>query len=65
MEYLYLRIGFSDEWGVALAEALSINTTLRKIDLRHCKAVLGAQADEAFSAMLPLVPCCASMPVSF
>jgi hypothetical protein len=37
---------------VALAEALTVNRTLRKIDLRHCQATLGAQAYDAFSAML-------------
>jgi hypothetical protein len=37
---------------VALAKALTVNKTLRKIDLHHCEATLGAQAYEAFSAML-------------
>jgi hypothetical protein len=54
LEHLTLEVdmGFTDEAGVALAEALTINNSLRKIDLRHCKATLGAQAYEAFSAML-------------
>jgi hypothetical protein len=57
LEYLYLRIVFPDEAGVALAEALTVNTTLRKFDLRHCKAILVAQAYEAFSAMLRINTC--------
>jgi hypothetical protein len=52
LERLHLRMYFSDEAGVALAEALLINKTLRNINLRNCKATLGAQAYEAFSAML-------------
>jgi hypothetical protein len=56
LEHLTLRMndGFTDEAGVALAEALTVNTTLRKIDLSHCKASLGTPAS-----------CCASIPVSF
>jgi hypothetical protein len=52
LEFLYLGMGVSDEAGVALAEALTVNKTLRTIDLRHCEATLGAQVYEAFSAML-------------
>jgi hypothetical protein len=62
MEHLTLGggNGFTDEAGVALAEALTVNKTLRKIDLSalvydsnmHNKATLGASAYEAFSAML-------------
>jgi hypothetical protein len=52
--------GFTDGAGVALAEALTVNTTLWKIILSddsflcgvHYKATLGAQAYEAFSTML-------------
>jgi hypothetical protein len=51
--------GFTDEAGVALAEALAVNKTLRRIILavdcfldRAHKATLGAPAYEAFSAML-------------
>jgi hypothetical protein len=53
--------GFTDEAGVALAEALTTNKNfrmLRLIDIFyavnpvHTKACLGAQAYEAFSAML-------------
>jgi hypothetical protein len=53
--------GFTDEAGVALAEALTVNKTLRKVKLsvsmranlrtRH-RATLGVHAYEAFSAML-------------
>jgi hypothetical protein len=52
LECLHLRMYFSDEAGVALAEALMVNKTLRNTNLRYCKATLGAQAYEAFSAML-------------
>jgi hypothetical protein len=62
LEHLTLEVeeGFTDEAGVALAEALTVNKTLRKITLStdttlyrvHNKAYLGAQAYEAFSAML-------------
>jgi hypothetical protein len=52
LERLYLRMSFSDEAGVALVEALTVNTTLRKIDLSYCKATLGAQVYVALSAML-------------
>jgi hypothetical protein len=64
LENLYLKMenGFADEAGVALAEALTVNTTLRKIDLStsvhytgrdaSTNATLGAQSYEAFSAML-------------
>jgi hypothetical protein len=48
--------GFTNEAGVALAEALTVNTTLRMISLNaECSFVydeLGAPAYEAFSAML-------------
>jgi hypothetical protein len=63
LEYLRLGMedGFTDEAGVALAEALTINTTLHVLGLDddffpsdpvHTKADLGAQAYEAFGAML-------------
>jgi hypothetical protein len=62
MEYIVLSLknGFTDEAGVALAEALTVNTTLRKITLStdvfgsqlDNEATLGAPAYEAFSAML-------------
>jgi hypothetical protein len=65
LEHLNLRMenGFTDEAGVALAGALTVSTTLRIITLsdtavvsnhnvRSTKATLGAQAYEAFSAML-------------
>jgi hypothetical protein len=65
MEYLLLLMedGFTDEAGVALAEALTINKTLRRLLLNdrlfasdpiHTNASLGAQAYEAFGAMLRL-----------
>jgi hypothetical protein len=41
---------FTDEAGLALAEALTVNTTLRMITLSE--ATLGAQTYDAFSAML-------------
>jgi hypothetical protein len=58
---LGMEDGFTDEAGVALAEALTINKTLRvlsldddffTVDPDHSKASLGAQAYEAFGAML-------------
>jgi hypothetical protein len=58
---LVMENGFTDEAGVALAEALTINKTLRIILLDEMlfistfvlsKASLGAQAYEAFGAML-------------
>jgi hypothetical protein len=63
LEHITLRMesGFTDEAGMALVEALTANKTLRKIDLFTTvrpgrqvqnKATLGAQAYEAFSAML-------------
>jgi hypothetical protein len=52
LEYLDLVMGLSDEAGVALAEALMVNTTLCKIDLNGCEATLGVPAYEALSAML-------------
>jgi hypothetical protein len=42
--------GFTDEAGVALAEALTVNKTLRMIPLSE--ATLGIQACEAFNAVL-------------
>jgi hypothetical protein len=53
LEHLTLGIvgGYTDEECVALAEALTINKTLRKIVLPKA-STLGAQAYEAFSAML-------------
>jgi hypothetical protein len=63
LESLELRLedGFTDEAGVALAEALTINTTLRRLllvdnlfasDPLHNTTSLGGQAYEAFCAML-------------
>jgi hypothetical protein len=63
LEHLLLQMdnGFTTEAGVALAEALAVNKTLRKIDLSdtahggrnvHNRATLGTQAYEALSAML-------------
>jgi tetratricopeptide (TPR) repeat protein len=64
VQYLYLQLqdGFTDEAGVALAEALTINRTLRKMVLNtdrvmvnydeDNKAILGAKSFEAFAAML-------------
>jgi hypothetical protein len=63
LEFLMLQMedGFTDEAGVALAEALTTNKTLRMLllddfvassDPSHTKASLGAQAYEAFGAML-------------
>jgi hypothetical protein len=64
LEHLVLRMedGFTDEAGVALAEALTINKTLRRLLLNdrlfasdptiHTNASLGAQAYEAFGAVL-------------
>jgi hypothetical protein len=63
LEYLVLQMedGFTDEAGVVLAEALTLNKTLRMLllddslfasDYIHTKATLGAQAYEAFGAML-------------
>jgi hypothetical protein len=58
---LKMRNGFTDEAGLALAEALTVNTTLRKINLNYFygddppvqnRATLGAQASAAFGAML-------------
>jgi hypothetical protein len=63
LEHLELRVedGFTDEAGVALAEALTVNKTLRVFRMEdnifdsypvHAKACLGAQAYEAFGTML-------------
>jgi hypothetical protein len=63
LEHLSLEMenGFTDEAGVALAEALTVNKTLRMIDFSNFlypvyvvrnKATFGATAFEAFSAML-------------
>jgi hypothetical protein len=65
LEHLTLEMAkdFTDEMGVALAEALTVNTTLRNITLSvepldddshngDNEVTLGAQAYEAFSAML-------------
>jgi hypothetical protein len=62
LEHLTLQMenGFTDEAGVALAEALTVNKTLCTIDLIDIvyndnvdnKAALGASAYEAFNAML-------------
>jgi hypothetical protein len=56
---LRMKDGFTDEAGVALAEALTVNKTLRKITLFTTALVgnrntdlLGANTYEAFSAML-------------
>jgi hypothetical protein len=56
---LYMRNDFNDEMGVVLAEALTVNTTLRKLTLAgygnvHYYATFGAPVCEAFSAMLRL-----------
>jgi hypothetical protein len=58
--FLEMENGFTNEAGVALAEALTVNKTLRKITLvidsfpyrPHRANALGAPAYEAFSAML-------------
>jgi hypothetical protein len=63
LEFLELGVedGFTDEAGVALAEALTTNKTLLKLLLNdnlfasasvHTKAYMGTQAYEAFGAML-------------
>jgi hypothetical protein len=63
LEHLTLRMedGFTDEAGVALAEALTVNKTLRNITLSTIvrpdyqarnRATLGAPAYEAFNAMV-------------
>jgi hypothetical protein len=58
---LIMENGYTDEAGVALAEALTVNKTLRKINLSATlrlghqvqnKATLGVQAHGAFFAML-------------
>jgi hypothetical protein len=59
---LQMENGFTDEVGVVLAEALTVNTTLRHFNLSAVpvfdnrnvlnNATLGAQAYEAFTAML-------------
>lgn len=55
---LQMRTGFTDKAGVAWEEALTVNTTLRRITLLSDSddepnaAVLGVLAYEAFSAML-------------
>jgi hypothetical protein len=69
LEHLTLRMenGYTDEAGVALAVALTVNKTLRKIDLftnaydsglamRNADS-LGVQSYEAFSAMLRVNTC--------
>jgi hypothetical protein len=52
LEYLYLQVGngCTDEAGVALAKALTVNKTLRMISLSG--TVYGAESYEAFAAML-------------
>ena len=62
LEHLTLEVedGFTDEAGVALAEALAVNINMRKITLsvdsflchEQYTATLGASAYEALSAML-------------
>jgi hypothetical protein len=59
LEYLYLQIenGFTDEAGVALAEALTVNATLRMITVSVINPspnthALGVQSYEAFTDML-------------
>jgi hypothetical protein len=65
LEHLHLQMedGFTDEAGVALAEALTVNKTLRKINLsttvplshpvwNKAAATLGAHAHVAFSTMM-------------
>jgi hypothetical protein len=52
---LYVSKGFTDEAGVALADALTVNTSLRTIMLTtrgQKRATLGVPAYEALSAML-------------
>jgi hypothetical protein len=58
---LQMEDGFTDEAGVVLAEALTTNKTLRRLVLHdsvfggdhvNTKAYLGAQAYDAFGAML-------------
>jgi hypothetical protein len=56
---LYINDNITDEAGVVLAEALTVNTTLRKLTLPdfsqvNVKATFGAPVCEAFSAMLRL-----------
>jgi hypothetical protein len=48
--WLQMESCFTDEVGVALAEALTVNKTLRKLTLSE--ATLGTQTYEAFSAIL-------------
>jgi hypothetical protein len=61
--YLQMEVGFTDEGGVALAEALKVNKTLREITLSDAglssflyqvrnRASLDVPAIEAFSSML-------------
>jgi hypothetical protein len=56
LEHLQLRVrnGFTDEAGVAMAEALTVNTTLRKVNFSAFghRPTFGAQSYEAFAAML-------------
>jgi hypothetical protein len=52
---LEMQDAFTDEAGVALAEALAVNKNLRTITLSG--ATLGAQAYEAFNAMLRVNTC--------
>jgi hypothetical protein len=55
---LRMRNDFNDEAGVVLAEALTVNTTLREVSLSiaanylHMKTEFGAPIYDAFSAML-------------
>jgi hypothetical protein len=71
LEHLTLRMenGFTDEAGVALAEALTVNTTLRKITLYATPMFLGRiflnTAALGGAPIWHLVPCCASIPASF
>jgi hypothetical protein len=54
LEHLTLIVedGFTDEGCVALAEALTVNKTLRKMTLSSGATTFGAHVYEAFSAML-------------
>jgi hypothetical protein len=56
LEHLHLltQSGFTDEAGVALAEALTVNTTLRQVKFSAAshQTTFGAQSYEAFAAML-------------
>jgi hypothetical protein len=48
--HLHMQNGFADEAGVALAEALTVNTTLRRCNVSDAR--FGTQSYMAFAAML-------------